>query len=193
MQAYYASHRLIYALAAALLMLGTTAHAQQIPSTIIADQVDSDVLPVESVGWTEPITGDALPGSLSGIDLPTMTKRQWKSLRREQLAAIRSQDEHTWQTALRNIIYLSTFYGDKIDLSRASLPMLEIYILDRDEQYRIMALAGLHAVGSRNAMAHLAQRVKLERSPRVRRLTLAALADHYGLQDYHAPREDGSR
>lgn len=123
------------------------------------------------------------------MDLSGLTKNEWRHLRSEQLAALRSKDPRVRQDAVRNIIYLTRFHGDQVDFKRASLPLLDIYIFDRDEGNRIVALAGLHAVGSRNVMAHLAQRVRLESSPRVRRLTIAALADYYHNRDHHSDRE----
>ena len=138
--------------------------------------------------WTKSFTGEARPSTLSEYDLSGLTKQQWKQLKKEQLTALRSEQEHVWQQALQNVIFLSTFYREKVNFGRAASPLLEFYLFDRNEQHRIMALAGLHAIGKTDGMAHLAQRVQLERSPRVRRLTLAALADHYGIRDDYGRR-----
>jgi hypothetical protein len=131
------------------------------------------------------LTGEAVPGSLAALDLDAFTPRQWKQLRAELMTSLQSGRDGIWEEAAQQAIFLSFYYRDKVNLDRAARPLLDTYILDRDEQHRILALAALHALGHHDAMAHLAQRVRLEGSPRVRRLTVAALADHYGIRDYY--------
>lgn len=127
--------------------------------------------------------GDALSGTLSddlaGLDLENMSKRDWKRLRSDRLEGIRSKDDASWQAAAVDIIYLNLYHGDKIDLQRASLPLLYRYTFDSDENNRILALAAMHAIGHRDTMARLSQRVRLEGSDRVRRLTVAAVRDYF--------------
>ena len=135
--------------------------------------------------WTNVLTAGAVPVGLANLDLNALTPREWKQLRAELITTLRSGRDAAWEDAAQQVIYLAFYYRDKIKLAHTSAPLLDSYILDRSEQHRIMALAALHAIGDHDAMAHLAQRVRLEGSPRVRRLTVAALADHYGVRSYY--------
>ena len=123
----------------------------------------------------------AAPSSMANHE--ARTPQQWKALRSELLNTLRSDRGERWEEAAQQVIFLSTFFSDQINLERAAGPLLESYILERNEGRRILALAALHAIGHRDAMAHLSQRVSLERSPRVRRLTVAALGAHYGITE----------
>ena len=55
---------------------------------------------------------------------------------------------------------------------------LDIYETDDNEGLRILALTSLNAIGHRSIMMYLSDTVQRESSPRVRALTLAALADY---------------
>lgn len=152
-------------------------------ATLVRGQATADV-PIDS-DWVTLIAqeSDVLSGTISdklaGMDLENMSKREWKRLRNEELEGIRSQDKVAWRTAAVDIIYLTLYHGDKINLQRASLPLMYRYIFDSDENDRILALAGMHAIGHRDTMARLSQRVRLEGSDRVRRLTVAAVRDYF--------------
>lgn len=131
------------------------------------------------------LTREAPPTALANIDFDALTYGQWKELGDRLTAALRWPRGDAWEEAAVQVIYLARYYGDRIDLDRASSRLLDVYLLGRHEPERILALAALHAIGNRFAMEHLLQRMWLrqEHSPRVRRLTLAALADHYGVRD----------
>lgn len=152
-------------------------------ATLVRGQATADV-PIDS-DWATLIAqeSDVLSGTISdklaGMDLENMSKREWNRLRNEELEGIRSQNKVAWRTAAVDIIYLTLYHGDKINLQRASLPLMYRYIFDSDENDRILALAGMHAIGHRDTMARLSQRVRLEGSDRVRRLTVAAVRDYF--------------
>lgn len=82
--------------------------------------------------------------------------------------------------ALKEVVYIANQHGQGIDFRRTASRLYEVYRYDRNESYRVMALAALHAIGRKNSMKLLYQHVPFERSPRVRRQTVAALADYYG-------------
>ncbi len=84
------------------------------------------------------------------------------------------------EAALQNLVYLAKHYPELVKDQRATMPLYETYRLEQNESLRIMALAGLHAIGSENIMRHLAQDVQLEGSDKVRALTNAALLDYFG-------------
>lgn len=147
---------------------------------------DWSTLIAEEGEWAAVLAGKAVPNSLAGMKLENLTKRDWKQLKREQLEAVRSSDADVWQAAAVNIMYLVTFYGEKVDFDRASNPLMQKYVFDRNEKHRILALAGMHAIGHRDTIARLSQRVRLEASPRVRRLTVAAVQDYFDDRRAHS-------
>jgi len=166
-----------------LCIIVLTLYVLFLQATLVRGQATADV-PIDS-DWATLIAqeSDLLSGTISdelaGMDLENMSKREWKRLRNEELEGIRSQDEVAWRTAAVDIIYLTLYHGDKINLERASLPLMYRYTFDSDENNRILALAGMHAIGHRDTMARLSQRVRLEGSDRVRRLTVAAVRDYF--------------
>lgn len=135
--------------------------------------------------WADVITGVSVPEGLVDIDFLALTRDERKQFRANILKTLRSERGAEWEEAARQVIYLSFFYRDWINFDRATVPLLEGYMFDRNEDRRIMALAALHAIGHGDTMGYLGQHVKLERSPRVRRLAIAALADHYGIRDFY--------
>lgn len=118
-------------------------------------------------------------GELTSQDLSDMDAAWWKSLSKANARALGSSDEQVKEQALQNIIFFATHYGKDVDFKRATTELYNIYRFDKKEAHRIMALAALHAIGRENTMRILSQHVRWERSPRVRRLTKAALVDYY--------------
>lgn len=121
-------------------------------------------------------------GSASGVDLRNLSDSWWKQLRNEHLAALRSADPALREQALRNVIYFRTHYPEQARFRRISGTVYEIYRLDRDEPTRLLALSALSALGDDDTMRQLARDVRLERSPRVRRLANHALAHHFSVE-----------
>jgi hypothetical protein len=113
------------------------------------------------------------------LDAEHMSKADWKVFVKAQTACLQSGDRQLKQQALQQIIFNATLYGDRADFCKSASCLYDIYRFDRDEQFRIMALAGLHAIGFEETMRQLARDVRWETSPRLRRLTMGALADHY--------------
>lgn len=118
-------------------------------------------------------------GELTSQDLSDMDAAWWKSLSKANARALDSPDAPVKEQALQNIIFFATHYGKDVDFKRATTELYNIYRFDKNEARRIMALAALHAIGRENTMRILSQHVRWERSPRVRRLTKAALVDYY--------------
>ncbi len=118
-------------------------------------------------------------GELTSQDLSDMDAAWWKSLSKANARALDSPDAQVKEQALQNIIFFATHYGKDVDFKRATTELYNIYRFDKKEAHRIMALAALHAIGRENTMRILSQHVRWERSPRVRRLTKAALVDYY--------------
>ncbi len=104
------------------------------------------------------------------------------ALGKVQTGRLNATDTQTKQEAMQHVIYLATYYPEAINARRAAARLYEIYRLDRNESFRLMALAGLHAIGSENAMRQLSQDVRLEGSDRVRRTANAVLVDYFDVE-----------
>lgn len=125
------------------------------------------------------LTGEATPAEFASMDLDALTDEEWKMVSADITAAVRESDGEAWAEAVQKAIYVSVFHPTKARLARANLPLFYDFTLGRDEDHRIMALAALHAIGDYNTMANIAQRVRVERSPRVKRLAAAAVVDYF--------------
>ncbi|MFQ5571865.1 MAG: hypothetical protein ACE5G0_19475 [Rhodothermales bacterium] len=76
---------------------------------------------------------------------------------------------------MQDIIYIANYHSDKVTFKKVVKPLLNIYRFDENEQYRLMALASLHAVGDAYGMQRVRELVREQPSERVRLWTLAAL------------------
>ena len=103
----------------------------------------------------------------------------WNALGRQLTLSVDVPYDQVEETALQNIIFFTTHYGEKVNLNDAALLLLDIYQRHDHLAFRMMALAALHAIGDAGAMQKLNQIVKEEQSDRVRHITIAALHDHY--------------
>ncbi len=105
--------------------------------------------------------------------------RWWDALASELVLGVARPVGEVEETALQNVIFFAEVHGKRLDLKSAVPYLLAIYRDDEREGTRIMALAALHAIGNRAAMKDLREGVALEASPRVKRLTVAALAEYF--------------
>ena len=108
----------------------------------------------------------------------TKNAQEGAQLSRQLILALDSPIDQIKLETLQLINFLAAFHSDEVDLTEAVPKLIEIYEIDATEGYRILALTGLHAMGERSVMRYLSETVRTERSPRVRALTLAALADY---------------
>ena len=108
----------------------------------------------------------------------TMDAAQWKQLSQQLTESLDSPIAQIKQETLQHINFFATYYSDQIDLTEAVAKLIEIYEDDTEEGFRILALTSLHALDNRSVMLYLSDAVQTEQSPRVRQLTLAALADY---------------
>lgn len=144
-----------------------------------AEPADWTELVNEEAAWTDILTGEEVPTAFEGLDLNALTKDEWKALCRDVEERVRDHDGEAWEDAVQQVIYLSVFHPDDARFGRANLPLFYDFTLGRDEDRRIMALAALHSIGDHNTMANVAQRVRVERSPRIKRLAAAAAVDYF--------------
>lgn len=159
------------------LLFAIPAHGQQ--ETAPAAPGEWAELIAQEGEWTDVLTGEAVPTAFANIDLDALDKTEWKTLCKELMTTVRTSEGAAWVRAVQDIIYVAFFYPEHVQFKGASLPLFYDYVLGRNEQHRIMALAAMHAIGDYNTMAHVGQRVRLERSPRVRRLAAAAVVDYF--------------
>lgn len=104
----------------------------------------------------------------------------WDALASELVLAVAAPEGgEVSETALQNVIFFAQMHGKRLELKPAVPYLLELYRSADKEGTRIMALAALHAIGNRAAMDDLRQGVAFESSPRVKKLTVAALSEYY--------------
>ncbi|MEZ4701646.1 MAG: hypothetical protein R2834_15010 [Rhodothermales bacterium] len=103
----------------------------------------------------------------------------WNALSSELVLALTSSTVQDEQVALQNIIFFAEMHGKRLNLKPAVPHLLSLYRDGATEGTRIMALAALSAIGSHTAMSELREEVAYEASPRVKKLTVAALAEYY--------------
>lgn len=104
----------------------------------------------------------------------------WDALASELVLAVASPEGgEVSESALQNVIFFAQMHGKRLHLKPAVPHLLELYRSAEQEGTRIMALAALHAIGNRAAMDDLRQGVAYETSPRVKKLTVAALSEYY--------------
>ena len=118
-------------------------------------------------------------GEVSHLDFSAMDAAWWKAFNRACTRALYASDEGAQERAMRNMIYFMTFYPAEADFRRASPRALQIYLRDRDEGRRVLALATLSAIGGDEALRRVAYELRHERSERVRRLATAAVNVHF--------------
>ena len=126
-----------------------------------------------------PVMAEIGLADLSSTDLSGMSSKWWKNIRKTHTRLLGSSDEQVKQRAMQNIIFFAKTYRDHVDFTRVVPKLYKIYQSDENEEHRIMALAALGAIGNRNVMERLREEVTVEKSERVRRHTLLALADYY--------------
>ena len=103
----------------------------------------------------------------------------WDALGRQLELQLDQPYSEVNSVTLQNIVFFATHHRDKVKLDDAAPRLLEIYLHHEQEEYRVMALAALHAIGERETMRKLTQVYEDQPSERLRRITLAALNDHY--------------
>lgn len=72
----------------------------------------------------------------------------------------------------------------EVDLGPTIPALMDIYLNDPDEKYRLWTVAALHAIGDESGMEQVRQRVLQEPSLQVQYVSIAALVDHYGPQAF---------
>lgn len=102
----------------------------------------------------------------------------WTRLDQQFAASLGSPIKGIREGALQNAIFFAYHYGGLLPAKKVTPKLLDIYLYERDEAHRIMALAALHAMDDKRAMQVVAERVMDEKPGRLRRCTFAALADH---------------
>lgn len=101
----------------------------------------------------------------------------WKALNMQMLDAFNKSYKDIDEVTLQNAIYFGTHFKDKVDLTLASPKLLQVYRKHSKVEYRIMALAAIHAIGDAETMKEL-PRLAWRQQPVVKKMTRAAVADY---------------
>jgi hypothetical protein len=117
---------------------------------------------------------------LSNASFPveTLTRSQWREIGKQMRSHLRSADLAAREEGLRTAIHLATFFPEQVNCRRAVPELIDIYLFDRNDALRTMAVAALHAIGNREAVAIMAERVRYERSPLVKHVTMHTVASY---------------
>lgn len=83
---------------------------------------------------------------------------------------------------LQNIIFFAANHKEKVKLKDALPSLLEIVAHHEDPQYRLMAVAAIHAIGNRSAMLALKKAADLETSPQVKKVAYAAVNSYFAVK-----------
>lgn len=141
----------------ALLLLGATPAQAQVPTTpepALVNQHIADTYAERSPAW-------------------------WNALGRQLTLTLDKPHAQVEVHALQNVIFFATHYRAQVKLNDAAPKLIEIYRWHPEREFRLMALAALHAIGDERAMETLGELLRREPNGPVRRLTVAALNDHY--------------
>ena len=124
------------------------------------------------------LLGSTAPAFAQNTEFATKDATAWKQLSRQLVESLDSPIDQIKLGTLQHINFFAAYYKDQVDLSEAVPSLIDIYETDDHEGLRILALTSLNAIGDRSIMVYLSETVQRESSPRVRALTLAALADY---------------
>lgn len=122
---------------------------------------------------------------VSSYDFSRLSGQWWKGVARSVDRDLLGGDEQKID-AMQKIIFLASVYPGQARFHRSTYKLYNIYRFDRNERLRVMALAALFSSGDEDGMRLVAYHddgfsyAPWEESPRLRRLTAAAVARHFG-------------
>ena len=117
----------------------------------------------------------------------------WNMFIGQQLAqSLESPSDGIRTKALEHVMFLARSFGDEIDLTEAVPVLLSIYKEDPDEQCRLAAVAGLHAIGDEWGLQQLRLGITGQSSKRVQHLAIAVLVDYYGMDTFEGAADIGA-
>ncbi len=103
----------------------------------------------------------------------------WNALGRQLTLLIDKPVDQVDVKALQNIIFFAHQHREKVNLNDAAPKLLTIYRDHERVEFRMMAMAALHAIAEEGTMRSLRQLVREEPAGTVRNMTVAALNAHY--------------
>lgn len=121
---------------------------------------------------------------VSSYDFSRVSSQWWSGASRSVNRDLLGSDEQKMD-AMRKIIFLSTLYPASSNFDRSTYKLYHIYRFNRDEHMRVVALAALLASGDDSGMRLVASHdegfsyAHWDESLRLRRLTAAAVAQHF--------------
>ena len=106
----------------------------------------------------------------------------WNLLGRQLSHSIDKPSSEVSVGELQNIIYFASNHKDKVKLNDAIPGLLDVFKNHEDEQYRLMAVAAINAIGNRSAMLALKKAANAEASPRVKKIADAAVNNYFTIK-----------
>ncbi|MBO6574222.1 MAG: hypothetical protein JJ896_02305 [Rhodothermales bacterium] len=120
---------------------------------------------------------DVLQDPAVAASYASRTSEFWSAL--ESQLVSQSRAENISAATLQNIVYFANNHSDRINLTPAADALVQVYRTHDDARYRLLAVAGLHAIGDERSMNALFRSFRSEGTPQVRHVALAALRDYY--------------
>ncbi|MFQ5568999.1 MAG: hypothetical protein ACE5G0_04950 [Rhodothermales bacterium] len=124
------------------------------------------------------LTATPTVAQISEVSPATYDAALAERISNQLIASLDSPIAQIRQKALQHINFFATHHRDEIDLTGATPKLIEIYESDKQEGFRILALASLRAIGHESIIRYLGENARMQQSARVRELTFAALADY---------------
>lgn len=107
------------------------------------------------------------------------TNAWWNALGRQLTLMVDVPAGEVDERSLQNIIFFATNHKARVNLNEAAPRLLNIYSNHPDTRYRMLALAGLHAIGDTDSLKKAFRIARRQDSERIRKMARAALADLY--------------
>ena len=169
-----ALQKTFYAALSMMLLLVVNVSAQQ--TTAYAHSA-FDLVTVD-----KPVMGDAeedFPRVSEYVDMPfaDWNTNWWMSLEQEI-----SLEEQSYRSlsgeALQNAIFFLANHGERVDLTSSAPVLLDVYLFNKSEEKRIMALAALTLINDQASLDTAERLLYRQRSERVKDFSIAALTAH---------------
>ena len=115
-------------------------------------------------------------------DAATKKTSWWNLLGRKLSHSIDKPHAEVSVAEMQNIIFFASNYKNKVKLRDALPSLLDVFKHHENEQFRMMALSAINAIGHRPAMIELRKAAVHEPSEKVKKLANAAVKDFFAIK-----------
>ncbi len=106
----------------------------------------------------------SLAGELAA--LPSVSAERMKFVDKQFALALKAGADRVRVRTLQDIIFLANQHGDRVAFRKVVSPLLNVYLFDKNDNDRIMAVTALHALGDRYGMRRLRETLRdVKRGP----------------------------